>query len=117
MKPILPCVACFLLALVFLPSESPAQEGYNYAIVLETQAFANGEIESLSEQLYAAHSFELSAACPDNGLLLVEYPSTLAVRRGQAETMIIQSIEELWQRSAVVNRDISREEVLECNLD
>lgn len=108
---LLNCLLIFCLSI----SNLSAQETRYQQIIVETEEFSNDELEDLERYLKTQHSFEVLASCPDEGLILVGFPTSLPVRVPHAEEQITAAVQQIWQRKSTISRQKTSENVIQCD--
>lgn len=104
-----------LLCGALLAQDNSSQSQRLFSIAVKTDAFSAQQIQSLTEHLAEELQFTLRHSCPEQNLLLIEYPASLAVRIPTAEAMVLDAIEQQWNQKATIYRDVSRQSVLNCS--
>lgn len=114
MKPSILLIFCCIIGSIFSASNTQAQESRYHTLIISTDHFTDSQLANLSDYLNEEYSFVVRGGCREQGLVLIEFPTSLAIRMNQAESQTIQAVQELWNKKATVSPDTNREAVLGC---
>jgi len=107
-----------LLAILFttslLQSSVHAQSESYHSIVVKTQSITPGELNQFAAEIQNQFKFRMAKACLDEGFILVEVPTSLAVRINQAEDSILSAAAAIWNNDVSIAKDVTLEQISQC---
>lgn len=109
-------ILCVVLGGLFSVSAALAQQPAHHTVVVKSKSFTDTELTEFSQKLQSDHQFDVRGGCHSEGLIVIDIPVSLSIRINHAEEIIVSAIESSWSESATIEKTVSVQEVMQCEL-